>query len=251
MIDYYKLLIFLFVLLLCIYMVRLSAYAKKNWDFTKGTFRFVFIGLAFLSVATFLDSFNFIANFHYVHAAKRDCFTIGGILFIIGLIQWMASTKQFIETIRSLSMKDPMLNIYNRRGFYHIFYQVCKKTTSFSVLVGDLNQLKYINDTKGHARGDRYITKASQILEETFGSNGYVARLGGDEFIILYMNSDTEQLDARIASVKKNISNIFADADTGIGIGVSFYPKEGKNLDSLIKLADSRMYEDKLLQKDA
>ncbi len=251
MIDYYKLLIFLLVLLLCIYMIRLSIFAKKNWDFTKGTFHLVFIGLAFLSVATFLDSFNSIAHLHHVYASKRDCFTIGGIFFIIGLIRWMAATKQFIETIQSLSMKDPMLNIYNRRGFFQIFDQVCKKPVSFSVLVCDLNQLKHINDTNGHAKGDRYIMKASQILEETFGSNGYVARLGGDEFIILYMSSDTAQLDACITSAKQSISQIFSDANTGIGIGVSFYPTEGKNLDALLKLADSRMYEDKLLQKEA
>ncbi len=250
MIDYYKLLIFIFVLILCFYMIKLSMFAKKNWHFTKGTFRLVFIGLSFLSIATFLDSFNFIENYPYIHAVKRACFTVGGVLSVIGLIYWMAATKQFIEMIESLSMKDPMLNIYNRRGFYQIFDQVCKKTVSFSVLVCDLNELKLINDTKGHAKGDRYITKASQILEETFGSNGYVARLGGDEFIILYMSYDTAKMDECITTVKQKVSQIFADANTGIGIGVSFYPKEGRDLDSLLKLADSRMYEDKLLQKE-
>ena len=250
MIDLYRLLIFLFILILCIYMIKLSIFAKKNWDFSNSTFIMLFIGLAFLSIATFLDVFHLMHNVSIIYNIKRICFTFGGIISVIGLIRWMAATKQFIELIHSLSMKDPMLNIYNRRGIFHVFDQISKKNTEFSLLVCDLNELKHINDTKGHAKGDRYITKTSQILEESLGSNGYIARLGGDEFVIIYTSCDAKQLEENILSVKHQVKQIFMHENTGISIGVSKYPSEGKTLHYLYKLADKRMYEDKIAQKE-
>lgn len=231
-------------------MINLSIFAKKNWDFPNNTFIFLFTGLSFLSVATLIDIFFGIREVYFFSRIKHICFTLGGIIFVIGLIRWMAITKQFIQLNQSLSMKDPMLSIYNRRGIFHIFEQITKNCSSFSVLICDVNRLKHINDTKGHAKGDLYLTKVSLILEEFFGSNGYIARLGGDEFVILYLCCDSEQVASHIKAAKEKVTQIFMNEPTGISIGTSMYPKEGKNLHFLYKLADKRMYADKLAQKE-
>lgn len=251
MIDVTKFSMFLLVLFLLIYMVHLSLYAKRNWHFAANAFRLVFIGLSFLAVATLSDSLRFLESYSFTYLFQRICFAIGGLIFVVGLTFWMSATKKFIGMIEELSIRDPMLSVYNRRGIFQIFEQMTNDTPKFYVILCDLNELKHMNDTLGHNKGDHYIKMTAQIMEDTFGSNGYVSRLGGDEFLILYMEDESSSLNQCIQTIKQQVSHIFDQEQTSISIGTSCFPDEGVTIDTLIKIADGRMYQDKREYKNA
>lgn len=69
----------------------------------------------------------------------------------------------------------------------------------------DLNNLKTVNDTYGHAKGDVLIRSAAEVIAETFESCGVVARMGGDGFVAVIGTADEEKLDAMMEDFMKNI----------------------------------------------
>ena len=115
------------------------------------------------------------------------------------------------EALKTLSIKDDLTGLYNRRGFFALAEQGLKNAqrmrTEMLLIFGDLDNLKRINDTFGHKEGDQALVDTSQILKETFRESDIIARIGGDEFVILAMNSletSAEKLIQRLKRVLKN-----------------------------------------------
>ena len=101
--------------------------------------------------------------------------------------------KKAEEALKTLSLKDDLTGLYNRRGFFTLAEQGLKTAqrmgTEMLLIFGDLDNMKGINDTFGHKEGDQALVDTSQILKETFRESDIIARIGGDEFVILAMNS--------------------------------------------------------------
>ncbi|HEY0971402.1 MAG TPA: two-component regulator propeller domain-containing protein [Gemmatimonadales bacterium] len=93
------------------------------------------------------------------------------------------------EVLRTMSLRDDLTGLYNRRGLLTLAEQQVRVASrdrrGFVLLFADLDGLKGINDTHGHAAGDRAITDAAALLRETFREADIIARLGGDEFVVL------------------------------------------------------------------
>ncbi len=125
----------------------------------------------------------------------------------------------------------------------------------FTVMFIDLNRFKAINDKLGHEYGDLTLIEVGQRLRTIMREDDVVARFGGDEFVLVFWGiAETDFAD----KVRKKIEDALAPpllcleevegADgmtVGASIGVSFYPQDGKDAETLIKLADHGMYEDK------
>jgi len=125
----------------------------------------------------------------------------------------------------------------------------------FTVMFIDLNRFKAINDKLGHEYGDLTLIEVGQRLRSIMREDDVVARFGGDEFVLVFWGiAETDFAD----KVRKKIEEVLAPpllcleevegADgmtVGASIGVSFYPQDGKDAETLIKLADHGMYEDK------
>jgi len=111
-----------------------------------------------------------------------------------------------LETINKLSVTDELTKLLNRRGFYRqvsarmLYLQ--RSVDSIPVIFAlDMDGLKMINDTYGHAEGDRAITAFSNILKDSVRAEDIVGRVGGDEFVIFSViksEKDIERLEARI-----------------------------------------------------
>ncbi len=124
----------------------------------------------------------------------------------------------------------------------------------FALVVCDVNGLKHVNDTLGHAAGDRYIQSACRLFCESF-KNSPVYRIGGDEFVTVLQGQDYEQREELLAEVEKSKEQINQTADYpwericfAQGIAV-FHPESDPNVGSVLKRADGRMYENKAEQK--
>lgn len=248
MYDIKKIVVFLFVIMLLFYMIRLSIFTRRKWEFRTHTFSILFLGLLLFTIATFIDMiFPVIHIIHaqFIYKFMRICFTSGTIIYILGVILWSNYTKKVIEKFEELALKDSMTDIFNRKGMDKVYKGISKENKPFYVAICDLDGMKKINDRYGHIQGDKYIASTAKIIVDTVGETGYVGRLGGDEFVVILEYQDIQQIEETIATIKWSVHQLFPGKNTGISLGYSLFPDDGDNLEDLIKVADERMYNDK------
>lgn len=239
-----KVLVFLFVGFFLFYKVRVLKNMKRH----KGdshVFIILICGLSLLFIGTFLDVFaNYLHN-QYVYFTIHTCFTVGSILFIIGIILWSNLTKKIINELEEVAYLDALTQVLNRKGILRVYEALAKKGETFYLIICDLDGTKLINDTMGHLEGDKFICNTSQILTKIVGIKGHVSRIGGDEFLIIIVDADSQFVEKTIRTIKEKISRLYLQKDFGISIGYAAYPVEGRLFEELMEVADIRMYEDK------
>lgn len=162
------------------------------------------------------------------------------------------------EKLYHMATIDSLTNIYTRRAFCQRFEEEisrCKRYQKYCVLFFiDLDNFKLINDTLGHDAGDYLLKEFSAHLIRSIRKEDVAARLGGDEFALLFPEKPDQ---IPVSEMVKRITSC-AEAPIryrdqllsfGMSIGISVYPTDGETVDALFKVADTRMYEDKVLHK--
>ena len=133
----------------------------------------------------------------------------GNFLGIEGILRDVTERKRMEEDMRSLSLRDELTGLYNRRGFITLAAQELKMADRLKrgifVLYADLDGLKAINDTLGHKEGDMAIKDAAVVLKETFRNSDIIGRIGGDEFVIIPIGVAGDNIDVITARLQKNI----------------------------------------------
>jgi diguanylate cyclase (GGDEF)-like protein/PAS domain S-box-containing protein len=123
------------------------------------------------------------------------------------------------------------------------------KTSSFAVLFFDLDRFKLINDSLSHAVGDELLKATAARLEAIIKTDDILARLGGDEFVIVF--SGEEDLMPKIQAVLNIFQQPFYLGERSMmvtaSMGISLYPKDGRDIDELLRNADAAMYRAKSL----
>lgn len=150
-----------------------------------------------------------------------------------------------------LATKDSLTELFNRRSYTLFLEETCRKAQLkkgvFSVIVIDLDEFKFINDTFGHHEGNRALKAFASILEEVTAGNHIIARLGGDEFSILL--TDCSEADA-LAVVEKlalavhtfNQSAALSGRLSFSAGAAEFNAEKHKVPSDIMKEADSKMY---------
>ena len=122
-----------------------------------------------------------------------------------------------------------------------------------SYIMMDANNLKKINDTLGHNKGDELIVTIAKCMRTAVGDSGQCYRIGGDEFVIILKNKTATETEEIIKQVRAEVD--FADKQSDIPISVAigyvWTDTEEKNLEVLIQHADDEMYKDKKAIKKA
>ncbi|WMS87950.1 bifunctional diguanylate cyclase/phosphodiesterase [Pleionea litopenaei] len=162
------------------------------------------------------------------------------------------------EQLNRLAYYDYLTELPNRNYFLQYLEErlaECSRTnTPFSLLFLDLDGFKEINDTQGHAEGDRVLKTVSEKLTSVLPQEAMISRLGGDEFAIFINNSLSQDIEHDIQHWLDALS--FRKIYDGIEFNVTFstgvvsYPNDGKSLSGLIKNADIAMYQAKALGKN-
>jgi diguanylate cyclase (GGDEF)-like protein len=134
--------------------------------------------------------------------------------------------------------RDPLTNVLNRRCFYNDGSRYLSTITALVAI--DLNNLKLINDQKGHAEGDIAICTMTQCVQRVLPKNCYIYRTGGDEFMILCFRQDAEKLGGLIPAIKEQMMATPYTCALGIA-----YMEPGLGFDELCVRADAAMYQDK------
>lgn len=162
--------------------------------------------------------------------------------------------KLMEEQLLALSLTDELTELHNRRGFLTIVHQELRMANrlgkSALLFVIDMDDLKVINDTCGHAAGDHAIRAAADMTRRCFRESDIIARIGGDEFVVFmieYAQIDPDLLARRL----KDILNIYNSQGTNpytlsLSIGWHRYdPRDPLTIEELTHRADGNMYERK------
>lgn len=167
---------------------------------------------------------------------------------LVGTILDITERKQTEEKLRYMSTHDPLTGLYNR-GYFQEELERLELGRQFpvSIVVSDIDKLKYVNDTLGHAEGDDLITRAALMLKGAFRAEDVVARIGGDEFAVLLPSADAGVVEDALSRV---LTKIEASNATGVSFPLSMSfgaatASKGERLEETLKLADKRMYEQK------
>lgn len=168
--------------------------------------------------------------------------------------------KRTKELIRQLALHDALTGLANRRYFEESARRALKVAERDQARVGlitiDLNDFKPVNDTHGHAIGDRLLQAVAERLLHSLRASDFAARMGGDEFNVLAENvasaADLEEVARKLGAA--------LDAPYGLGpvtvrvsasIGYALFPDDGRDLEGLLSVADAQMYQRKRARKAA
>jgi diguanylate cyclase (GGDEF)-like protein/PAS domain S-box-containing protein len=176
------------------------------------------------------------------------------VMGVVLVLEEITERKAAEEMLRSLSLADDLTGLYNRRGFLLLAEQqlkmACRMKRSALLLFGDMDNLKTINDTWGHAQGDLALVDIAAALKETSRESDIVARVGGDEFAVLAMEASESCAGTIVTRLKDNLVARNARGDRcyklAFSVGIARYDPEAPcAVTELIEQADSSMYQQK------
>lgn len=159
--------------------------------------------------------------------------------------------KQAAETIRHLAFHDALTGLPNRTLFRDRFTQALahsqRKKEMLAMLFLDLDRFKTINDTLGHAVGDRLLQAVAERLRRSVREGDTMARLGGDEFMLLLQGVQSLEGIAKVAekilhAVRPSFHVGGHDLHITTSIGISLFPHDGQDAETLLKNADIALY---------
>lgn len=146
-----------------------------------------------------------------------------------------------------LSTQDALTGLSNRRSINEKYKDIIKKKEAYSVILGDIDDFKHVNDTYGHACGDNVLKSVAEVFKASVRSDDVVCRWGGEEILVMLpqCNKDTAtQIAERIAeSIRKIL--IVSPGGEEVRITMTFgvaCSNEGEDIKDIIKGADNRLY---------
>jgi diguanylate cyclase (GGDEF)-like protein len=158
-----------------------------------------------------------------------------------------------------LASHDHLTGLANRRMFLELasshLARARRSRQHYALMFLDLDRFKVINDSLGHRVGDLLLQTVTRRLREMLRESDVIARFGGDEFVILLTGLEQEAdvvniAEKLVAGISKPCTNLDGhDVQVGPSIGVALYPRDGQDLDTLVRHADAAMYQSKKVSR--
>ena len=158
-----------------------------------------------------------------------------------------AASSHKLGSMKQVAYKDPLTSVRNVNAYTETKRDMehkieCGLISEFGIAVFDLNDLKKVNDTKGHEAGDRYILDGCWLICHVF-DHSPVFRIGGDEFVAILTNSDYRNRQDLVDHFNEEIEYNKANGGVVVSVGVSVYdPNNDPSYDAVFKRADDAMY---------
>jgi diguanylate cyclase (GGDEF)-like protein/PAS domain S-box-containing protein len=186
----------------------------------------------------------------------------GGVMFCAAQIENITARRRAEESVaryaadlRALALTDDLTGLHNRRGFRTLSERICaaqpRSRQPLMLVAVDVDYLKAINDTWGHAEGDRAIMVVAAALKVSFRTSDVVARVGGDEFLCLLPNAGDDdvtqirhRIATRIAREVEEAGDFQIPVTVTVGVAIA-PPRTPVDLDGLMREADRAMYDAK------
>jgi diguanylate cyclase (GGDEF)-like protein len=167
--------------------------------------------------------------------------------------------KRFDDHLSFLADHDPLTSLYTRKRFVEELGREIARShrsgAAGAVVLVDLDDFKYVNDTQGHRNADRLLTSLAHVLRQTVRANDLLARLDGDEFAVLVTETQPSHVDFVVERLLKAVRNHFVHVgEQPIGVtasaGIAFFPEQGASAEEILSRADQALHRAKRQGRD-
>jgi diguanylate cyclase (GGDEF)-like protein/PAS domain S-box-containing protein len=173
-----------------------------------------------------------------------------GTFVIDGFCSDITERRQSQEKIQYLGFHDKLTGLYNRAFLEEEIDRIdTKRQLPISIIMGDLNNLKLINDTYGHQTGDILIKKTAEMLEDSCRYEDIIARWGGDEFVVLLPQTTVKESEVIIKRINQQIKKEKGELAVSISLGTASKLEKDEDLMAVLSQAEDRMYKNKIENK--
>jgi diguanylate cyclase (GGDEF)-like protein/PAS domain S-box-containing protein len=184
----------------------------------------------------------------WVEGAAANLLAEPGIRAIVINYRDVTERKQAEEKLQYLSLHDALTGLYNRAYFEEEMARLERgRQTSVSVIMADLDGLKEINDSRGHAAGDELLREAVAVLTAVFRAEDVIARIGGDEFAALLPGAEAAAAQQAVERIRNHLAQ-YNSSHPGPPLSLSLgaaTAEGGQSLADALKRADEGMYREK------
>lgn len=162
----------------------------------------------------------------------------------------VSDREEAIEEIRYLSYHDHLTSLYNRRFFEAEVNRLdVPRNWPITLIMGDVNGLKLINDSFGHREGDEFLKCTADILQSTCREDDIIARIGGDEFAILLPKTNEEETNDLLVRIKNKIQEVVKSKPLlSISFGYATKVENNSLLKDKMVEAENMMYNNKMYE---
>jgi diguanylate cyclase (GGDEF)-like protein len=167
--------------------------------------------------------------------------------------------SELVEQLHSAATTDELTGLYNRRALEERLAAEISRSLRHqlhtSVLLLDIDRFKVVNDTMGHAAGDRLLIHVARILRQQCRALDVVGRLGGDEFLVILPMTKPAEAQVFVARVQKSLRELEQNnPDFGpctLSMGIAESPRHGTTVSSVLAAADTALYKAKRAGRNA
>ena len=204
------------------------------------------------------DQIRDISETHLESSRNQVIFTLVSVLLlaVVLLLEIRKISKDKLEeeketsrTFRNMANTDSLTGVRNKHAYSEMEAALDQqiqagKLEKLAVVVGDINGLKRVNDTQGHAAGDQLIKDACALICEYF-THGAVFRVGGDEFVVLLQGKGYDTMTEVISELNARVEENLKENGVVVSVGYSALTPEDRQLRDVFERADQMMYERK------
>ncbi|MBZ9633803.1 HD domain-containing phosphohydrolase [Clostridium sp. FP1] len=169
---------------------------------------------------------------------------------VVGIIRDITKRKQMEQKLESLGYQDQLTGLYNRRFFEKEVERLdLEENLPLTIVMADVNGLKLVNDSFGHAVGDGLLKVVAEVILRGCRAFDIVARLGGDEFVILLCKTDiyeTEQIIKKIQTIAQEEK--VGSVDISVSFGYATKNSMSEKTQEVFKKAEDHMYKRKIFE---
>ncbi|WP_042332649.1 PocR ligand-binding domain-containing protein [Desulfosporosinus orientis] len=178
--------------------------------------------------------------------------TLGERRVLLSIIRDITDRKMREDENRFLSYHDPLTELYNRRFYEEEIKRLdSEQNIPISIIIGDVNGLKIINDAFGHDVGDQLLQEAAKAIQSACRKDDIVARWGGDEFLILLPKTTSEEAEKVVTQIRENYGSVLINAiRMSISFGWDTKRVPGESILKVLKSAEDIMYKHKVIENE-
>jgi len=157
-----------------------------------------------------------------------------------------------LTLIQELTITDDVTGLFNARHLYTMLDEQVARGQVFSLMFVDLDHFKSVNDTHGHLVGSRLLAEIGGLLRRSLGPNNSAFRYGGDEFVALLPGMGKSAAGGTTMALREDLRGARFLEGAGLSLNVSgsfglaTYPEDGKTVPTILRAADTMMYEAKV-----